>query len=258
MGKSNQKLDICMDFKTFVESWLRLDDPTGYGLEIKTRLERIPGKYGKGAYVGTLHIGTPMRTGGAVYHTRSQHSVEAAQTDLRKLLQRPKEAWIPKSMVTPGGSNELVKIEVGGLPAAKVQTLEPVLIYGGNWDINALQTQQGYSRAKHVKDQEWTDKFMGVMDKFQREVSKETKKKFGDGPPGFGQWLTSDDIKIIPDMISTFGDFWLVIKWAQRPKQTIRASDLAKHHDRIFKDAEVKTGDYAREIFVRDKPQQGI
>jgi hypothetical protein len=255
-----------MDFKTFVESWLHLDDPTGYGLELKARIERIPGKDGKGAYTGTLHINTPMRTGGGVFHTRSQPSIEATQTDLRNLLQRPKEAWIPKSMVDKSKKwgtqigNELVKIEVGGLPAAQVPSLEPVLIYGGNWNINALQKQQGYSREKHVKDQEWMDKFMGVMDEFKRDMSKEakTKKKFGDGPPEFSQWITSDDIKILPDMIKTFGDFWLVIKWAQRARQVIRASDLAKHYDRIFKDAEVKTNDYAREIFVRENPQQGI
>lgn len=68
---------------------LTFDDPTGLGMEITATIDRVPGPEGKGAYIGTIHFNNSLRYGGAVYHTEFAHSLEAAQTILRKRLQQP-------------------------------------------------------------------------------------------------------------------------------------------------------------------------
>jgi hypothetical protein len=239
---------------------LEIKDPTGLGMSIVAKIHIVPGPTGKGAYSPSIEFFNRLKYGGAIYHTGFEHSLEAAQTALRKRLQQPFAISVPKELMEKGGGYEMVKIEVPGLSAVGTHKLEPVMTYGGSWDSEAMKRWPEYDPERHEKSERKAGELEGVMRQFQKEMSAEMKRtpKFGDGPPKFGQWLSKDDVALIPDMIETFGDFWLIIKWAKRDRQAIKASDLHKNYDRIFADAEVKTGDYAREIFVRDKPQQGI
>jgi hypothetical protein len=78
---------------------------------------------------------------------------------------------------------------------------------------------------------------------------------FGKGPPAFGQWVSSTDVKsgLLEKTIERYGDFWLVIKWSFSARQTIKASELAKNYERMMHGKNAKN-EFAREIFVRDKP----
>lgn len=108
---------------------------------------------------------------------------------------------------------------------------------------------------------QFLNKLGDVVKDFEKEMEKPKNqpKKFGSGPPDIGQWITSDEIKNgrLKWVIDNYGDFWLIIKWSYSPRQTIKASELLKNYDRIMSGK--KTNDeYAREIFVRNKPFEGI
>lgn len=251
-----------MDFKQWLveSSELEIPDPTGLGLSIKAKLKIVPGLDGKGAYSGELNIHTPDRVGGLTTFTDFYHSAEAAQTALRELLQKPHTVHVTKRLLSskktgkmdPNIDAVLVPIEISGLQSIGTHKLEPKLGYGGSWDQDTLKRMPGYDSEKHQKHLDFVSSIQGVVKDFKKQVRKDSKKqrKFGDGPPISGQWITKNDVELIPDMIKTFGDFRIVIKWSMRPRQIIQASDFHKHYETIKKDAEVKTGDYMREVWV--------
>jgi hypothetical protein len=123
---------------------------------------------------------------------------------------------------------------------------------GGSWDPEALEKIAGYDPEKQQKEREFFGKLQGAISDFQKTMQSTLKnsRKFGDGPPISGQWITKQDVELIPDVIKTFGDFKVVVKWNQRPRQIINAKDFHKHYDAITKDSEVKTGDYIKEVWV--------
>lgn len=251
-----------MNFKQFLTEGSTLDipDPTGLGLEIKAILKRVPGMDGKGAYSGELQINTPDKVGGLITFTDFYHSVEATQTALRELLQKRHTVSVTKRLLNSkktgkldmSDDSTLVPIEIMGLKSTGTHQLEPRLGYGSAWNPEYLKKEPGYDPEKHEKHMGFMRNIQGVVDGFKKEmkdVSRRTRK-FGDGPPVSGQFLTKEDIILIPDIIETFGDFKVVLKWARRPRQILNAKDFYKHYDRITKDAEVKTGDYIREVWV--------
>lgn len=240
---------------------LEIPDPLGLGLNITAKIKIVPGKDGQGAYSGHLSISTPDRVGGLTTFTDFYHSLEAAQTALRELLQKPHTVNVTRRLIRnkigekPTNEPEeelLVPVEIKGLRSVGTHRLEPVLGYGGSWDQDALRRMPGYDPKEHEKHSSFFQGLQSVVGKFKKQTREESKKtkKFGDGPPLSGQWITKADVELIPDIISTFGDFKVVVKWSIRPRQIINASDFHKHYETIKKDAEVKTGDYMREVWV--------
>jgi len=100
-----------------------------------------------------------------------------------------------------------------------------------------------------------------VMTDFQKDMEKPENqpKPFGKGPPEYSQWIGKDDVKNgrLKWVIDNYGDFWLIIKWSYSPRQQIKASELLKNYDQIIYGRE-QNKEYAREIFVRKEPFQGI
>jgi len=250
-----------MNFRQFLESSnLDIPDPTGLGLTIRAAILIVPGPDGKGSYLGELNINTPDRIGGLTITTDFQHSIEAAQTALREILQKNHTVRVTKRLlnskktgtINPEIESTLVPIQITGLKSIGTHNLKPTIRYGGSWDQEALEKIAGYNPEKQEKEREFFGKLQGIVGDFQKEMQSTLKnsRKFGDGPPISGQWITKKDVELIPDIIKTFGDFKVVVKWNQRPRQIINAKDFHKHYDAITKDAEVKTGDYIREVWV--------
>lgn len=250
-------------FKKFlIESkkrkYLEIPDPTNLGLKIIAKILIVPGKDGKGAYKGDLDINTPNNVGGAILSTKLQHSLEAAQTALKELLKGPIEISVTKNLLDKNvGKNDytMKKVEIPGLRYIGTHYLEPVLTYGSGWDEEALKRRPEYDPQKHAKRLGLTQQLTGIIGDFKKEQQQAAKerRKFGDGPPEYSQFLNSDSIHMIPDMVKTFGDFELVIKWDQKPRQIIWASDFYKNYDKIVKNSEVISGDYIREVWVHKR-----
>jgi hypothetical protein len=246
-----------MKFQKFLESkQLNIPDPTDLGLEIFAQINIVPGPDGTGAYAGQLHINTPDKVGGLSTFTDFYHSEEAAQTALRELLQKPLTVYVTKRLlnskktgkINPQDEPTLVPVQISGLRSTGTHSLTPQIKYGGSWDQNALQNIKGYDKDQHEKHTGFLKKLKNVTSDFQKQY--EPPKKFGDGPPTSGQFISKKDVELFPDMIETFGSFKVVLKWSLRPRQIINAIDLYKHYDTITKDAEVKTGDYIREAWI--------
>lgn len=240
---------------------LEIPDPLGLGLIITAKIKIVPGRDGQGAYSGHLTISPPDHVGGLTTFTDFYHSLEAAQTALRELLQKPHKFNVTRRLIRrkigepPTNEPEeeiLMPVEIKGLRSVGTHRLEPSLGYGGSWDQDAIKRMPGYDSNKHEKHLAFIRGLQSVVDEFKKQTREESKKtkKFGDGPPLSGQWITKADVALIPDMIATFGDFKVVVKWSMRPRQIINASDFHKHYETIKKDAEVKTGDYMREVWV--------
>lgn len=233
--------------------YLTLDDPTRLGLIIKLRLEILPGASKKGVYMGQLCFGTPYRVGGLCTHSSQEPTEDSARMAIKEMLKKRHKVYVPSKMVRKDGNMQLVPIDVNGLSTNIVHYLKPVIFYTGEWAPGYLEKQSGYDPIKHKKDVDSFDKFMGDISKIKKQMADEVDKsrKFGDGPPQQGQHITEKDVKILPDMINTFGDFDVIIVWGMRPRHTIKASDLFKHYNKIIVDAEIKTGDYIRNIYVK-------
>jgi hypothetical protein len=111
------------------------------------------------------------------------------------------------------------------------------------------------------ENKEFTDKLKNVMADFQKEMEKPENqpKDFGKGPPEFTQWISKTDITDgrLQWVIDNYGDFWVVIKWSYSPRQQIKASELLKNYDRMMRGKEANQ-EYAREIFIRKNPFEGI
>lgn len=247
-----------MKFKTFLESkQLNIPDPTDLGLQINAQISIVPGLDGKGAYAGQLHINTPDRIGGLSTFTDFYHSEEAAQTALKELLQKPRTVYVTKRLlnskktgqINPQDEPTLVPIQISGLKSTGTHSLTPQLKYGGSWDQNVLKNIKGYNKETHEKHLSQFGQIQNALKDFEKQTKNQIKK-FGDEPPQSGQYISKNDVKLIPDIIQTFGDFKVVVKWNKRPRQIINAMDFYKHYDQITKDAEVKTGDYIREVWV--------
>jgi GNAT superfamily N-acetyltransferase len=105
------------------------------------------------------------------------------------------------------------------------------------------------------------DKLEDVIVAFQQEMEKPENqpKQFGMGPPDYSQWISGEDVKYgrLQKTIENYGDFFIVIKWAQSPRDVMKASDFLKHYEHIIAGKEAK-GDYAREVFIRSDPFKGI
>lgn len=200
-------------------------------------VDRVPGPQGTGAFVGTLSFTPPSRVGGYQQHTEFQPTFEQAQAALKSLLE---------------------KKSLSSLKAMKIT--EPSLMYGGSWKEGVLEKQKGYDPKVAAEQEEFVSKLQDTVEAAKEEMSKSRRPEpFGGGPPEFGQWVTEDDIKQLPKVISNYGDFWLVLKWAASPREIIKASDLAKHYDHIVKGKEsANQYEYLREVFVREKPFEGI
>jgi hypothetical protein len=260
LNKTHNDIYI-VNFKQFLESSnLDVPDPTELGLTIRASILIVPGPDGKGSYMGELSIDTPDRIGGLTKVTDFYHSIEAAQTALRELLQKRHIVRVTKKLlnskktgtINPENESTLVPIEITGLKSIGTHNLKPIIRYGGSWDPEALEKIAGYDPEKQQKEREFFGKLQGAISDFQKTMQSTLKnsRKFGDGPPVSGQWITKQDIELIPDVIKTFGDFKVVVKWNQRPRQIINAQDFHKHYDAITKDSEVKTGDYIKEVWV--------
>lgn len=105
------------------------------------------------------------------------------------------------------------------------------------------------------------EKLGNVLKDFQKEMQKPENqpKQFGAGPPEFGQWVSGDDVKNgrLKWVIENYGDFYVVIKWAMSSRQQIKASEFLKHYDHIISGKQA-AGDYAREVYIRKEPFDGI
>jgi len=252
-----------MQFRKWLNenSEITFADPTGQGLTITASIDLVPGETGKGQYVGFLSITPKSRIGGVGVHTKFQHSFEAAQTALRELLQNTGNPWLRK-----------YGLDRHGLPAWQVHKItKPKLVYTG-WGKNSglsakgyagnepeeegdeiLKKMPGYDPEEHKRAIDFANKIYGTVKQVKDDWDREqllNPKQFGEQRPERGEYLTKDDIALIPDVIEKYGDFDVVIKWAKRERQRTKASDLYKHYDKITADAEVKTGDYIREIWV--------
>lgn len=207
----------------------------------KAGIEIVPGPDGQGAYIAVIS-NTEFsfgENGELIRHKRYgqnngpfRKSQEQAEQDLKQML------------------------ENGGLPSIGVSKLSPKLGYGGSWSEGALEKQPGYDPETNILNKYEINKIGKMLSETQKQIQTNDmglkKPLFGESKPEFGQWITEEDVELIPELIKKYGDFDIILKWDRRDRQRIKASDYYKHHQEIVADAEVKTGDSLREVYVAE------
>jgi hypothetical protein len=169
-------------------------------------------------------------------------------------------------------NGKMHKMAVGG---QRWMGTAKVTIHECQEELKEFLKKQGLSYINYIKlvpidttsaeskrqNDEFLKKLNNVVADFRKEMQKPENqpKDFGKGPMSFGQWVSAEDVKNgrLKWVIDNYGDFWLVIKWALSPRQIIKASEFLKNYDRIMR-GKNNNDDYAREVFVRDKPFEGI
>lgn len=263
MNNSNDKIEKAINeaFEYKINNnELFIDDPTNLGLQIVAKLSIVPGKDGQGAYIGVLDINTPDMIGSCKIHTDFFNTEEEARQALKKEIQKPRTIQVSRSVKFKNKAKKIflrdryseVPLFIQGMSPSGIHLLEAGLVYTGSWDQFALQRMRGYDREKHALIRHGNKKLSQNLAAAWQHAVDETSRipKFGDGPPVPGQWIAKKEVPMIPGIVDIFGPFKVVLKWAMKPRQVISAMDFYRNYDRITKGAEVRSGDYLREVWV--------
>lgn len=205
------------------------------GNKISAEIALVPGEKGTGSYIASIDTTTPTRIGGSSNHGEFTQSFEQAQADLKRMLEREGYSGLHASRVT-----------------------KPTLRYGGSWATGVLEKQPGYEPAKKKELNDLLSSLQKAGDSIAKEMADSRRPEpFGNGPPEYGQSVRDSDISKIPKLVKDYGDFHLVLKWNKAPREIIKASDFARHYEKIVEGRE-SGGDRLREVFVRKEPFEGI